>query len=165
MKKLLFLVMTMLCFSTIKAIETDSIISGVEQKVSSSIAYVDTSSTFKMFYSDVVTGVSTLAAGLKVGAEHVYAILVKQQIANSITFLILGLIGTFMLFSYINKYKTAEIWLDRYDTPTMLGVVRTIQLIAGFALLLITLLNLNHIVMGFINPEYGAIQEIIKLIK
>lgn len=160
--------MTMLCFSTIKAIETDSIVSGVKEKVSESVAYVDTSSTFKMLYSDIKTGLGALAAGLKVGTEHVYEVLVRQQIVNSIVFLILGLLGIYMIFNYINKYKTNEIWLDTTsytDTPTMLGVVRTIQLGVGFILAGIVIAHLDVIVTGFINPEYGAIKEIISFIK
>ena len=54
----------------------------------------------------------------------------------------------------------------RYDSyPTGLGVVRVLQLCFGLTFVIIGICNIDTIITGVINPEYGAIQEIIDMIK
>ena len=125
---------------------------------------IDTSSTFKTMYSDFKQGIVALASSLKVGAEHVYGVLVRQQIVYGIVYLIIFLMGVLLINNWIRKYKSDEEWSDG-DEPTGLGVIRIFQVIVAFALLLIGIVNIDVIMTGFINPEYGAIKDVIEMVK
>jgi hypothetical protein len=127
-------------------------------------------------YSDAKTVISELASALKVGAEHVYTVLVKQQIVNSITNLILYFILFLSLrFSYIKLRKGVN-EIDeankniksRYDVINYSEDSRTIvPFLALLCLCIIAAFSLggvNKTVTGFVNPEYGALKHIIDLI-
>ena len=45
-----------------------------------------------MMYNDVKSGITALAAGLKVGSEYVYKVLVKQQIIIGLSYLLMYLV-------------------------------------------------------------------------
>lgn len=136
-----------------------------KQMVKDGVATVDTSSNFKQIYSDVKTGIMALASSLKVGAEHVYGVLVKQQIVYAVVYLIFLLISGFLINNFINKYKDPkEEWTDS-DAPSGLGILRIIQVVFGIILFLIGICNIDNIIMGFVNPEYGAIEKILDLVK
>ena len=74
--------------------------------------------------------------------------------------------GTYEDFLYKNK---DELWTgpDRFGSsePTGLGVFRTIQIIFAAVMLIIGMANINNIMTGFINPEYGAIQDVIEMVR
>jgi hypothetical protein len=125
---------------------------------------VDTSSTFKMIYNDVKDGITALGSALKVGAEHVYTVLVRQAIVEAITFLIIGIIGLILCTKFVNHYKSDEKWHEN-DNPTGLGVLRVFQVILGSILFLISILTIDVIITGFVNPEYAAIKEILNILK
>lgn len=127
------------------------------------INFVDTSSTFKNIYKDVKSGITGLAEGLKVGAEHVYIILVKQQVVKAVSwliyFILLILLGFILyelgvkLFSYCDE-----------DNPALF--LYSVFIGGGYlALVIVGILNLDVIVSGIINPEYGAIMDIINFVK
>ena len=84
-------------------------ISEAKKSVDTALSQIDTSSVTNRLYSDIRGGITALASGLKVGAEHVYIILVKQQIVNSIIFGVLLIIGVILIISWVKKYKTNEI--------------------------------------------------------
>lgn len=107
-----------------------------------------------------------LAAGLKVGAEHVYQVLVKQQIVKSIIWLLIAIISGFFVGNWFKAYKNkTEEWTDNYEDVTFIGVVRGLQICLGLVLLVASIINIDVIVTGLINPEYGAIKEIINFVK
>jgi uncharacterized membrane protein YuzA (DUF378 family) len=140
-------------------------IDSTKAAVKDGINVVDTSSNFKMVYTDIKDGISALASGLKVGAEHVYEVLVKQQIANAITYLIIGIIGLILMANFFKGYKDPkEEWGDG-DMPTGLGMLRTFQVFLAGILIIFLIFNIDEIVMGFVNPEFGAIETIIDIIK
>jgi uncharacterized membrane protein YuzA (DUF378 family) len=140
-------------------------IDSTKAAVKEGIGVVDTSSNFKMVYTDIKDGISALASGLKVGAEHVYEILVKQQIVNAITLLIVGIIGLILMLNFIKKYKDPkEHWGDD-DEPTGLGILRTLQLLLALILFALFIFSIDEVIMGFVNPEYGAIETIIDIVK
>lgn len=142
---------------------SQGIIENVKSTVGQTIKSVDTSSTFKLMYSDFKSAIGAMASSLKVGAEHVYMVLVKQQIVKSITKLILFVIGIILMSNWIKRYKSDEEWFDDAD-PTGIGFIRLGQLIFSIMLILVGLICLDDIITGFINPEYGALDEIISWI-
>lgn len=101
-----------------------------------------------------------LAKSLKVPAEHVYQILVKQQIVQAYTslFAFFGL----LLFCLIITYFFIK--ADGFEDDSFINI-------SGFILILISGIlvltcGANFIFNGFsgiINPEYGAIKEIMSL--
>ena len=140
-------------------------IDSTKTAVKKGIGIVDTSSNFKMVYTDIKDGITALALGLRVGAEHVYMVLVKQQIVYAIVHLIIGLFALFLIVNWINGYKdTKQKWSDG-EAPTGLGIIKLIQIFIAGVMLIVFLFHIDNIVMGFVNPEYGAIQEIIDIVK
>lgn len=127
---------------------------------------IDTSSVSKQLYTDLKSGLVGIAGALKVGAEHVYEVLVRQQVVNSILYLLCGVLAFIFIINFINKNESSEIWFDgRVDFITGLGFIRLIQLIIGFILLLVLLFHLDNILTGFINPEFGALEQIMDWVK
>lgn len=143
---------------------TSKIVKGAVQSAKETAKEIDTSSVTKQIYSDVKQAVGAIASGLKVGAEHVYIILVKQQIVYSVNWLLFIVLGMIFIFNWLKKYKSDEKWWTSYD-PTFLGIMRVFQLIIGAVMLIFGIFHIDIIVTGFINPEYGAIKEIMDLIK
>lgn len=125
-------------------------------------AYVDTSSNFKHLYGDVRAGVMGLASGLKVGAEHVYGVLVKQQIVYSITWLIIIIMLIIFTKIFQKVYLHAKREWDDEVAFFFFTALSGLGLVAGY---IIVACNLTSIITGFVNPEYGAIQDIINFIK
>lgn len=131
---------------------------------------VDTSKVSKQLYTDIKAGIVGLAAGLKVSAEKVWDILVLQQLVYSISCLIFSLILSIVSFTFINRgwklWKKAEekdgykydfdegIWCGMF----ILGVI----ILVGSTVF--TSVNLNTVITGFINPEYGAIKDIVEFV-
>lgn len=140
---------------------SQSIIENIKSTVGATVKNIDTSSTFKTMYSDFKSAIGAMASSLKVGAEHVYVVLVKQQIVNSITYLVIFMLGLILVLNWFRKYKSNEQWINDYELPTGLGVMRTIQIILGCILILFGMVYINDIITGFVNPEYGALNEIL----
>lgn len=130
--------------------------------------------------------IEAMAQALKVPAEHVYKVLVKQQVVNAWTdiMLLLLLATSSFLFIYTpikyisNKNKAyrkankdsysvknnpdyVQYELDSPETqiPIAIGVVLAIFFIIGL------LCTTSDIIMGLTNPEYGAIKDIIEVLK
>ena len=162
MKKVIFLLLAFITLNsnanTVTTLldKTSEIVDSTKKTVKESITSVDTSSNFKMLYQDVKEGLSGLATGLKVGVEHVYIVLVKQQIVNSITWVIIYLLFIFIWYLFVKNWNYLAKETD--DVVNIIGsVVLTIILIA-------LVFTLNKTVMGFVNPEYGAIKDIINFV-
>ena len=164
MKKLLT-ILFLAFFATINAnVVTDlaktanNIVDSTKVATVNAVKTVDTSSNFKMIYSDWKDGITALAASLKVGAEHVYVILVKQQIVNSISYLIIYILVAFLWYALVKNWK--QISNDTDDLGNIFGGV-------VLSIVTVTLLafTLKTTIMGFVNPEYGAIQDVIEFVK
>lgn len=124
--------------------------------------------TFTTVYNDVKGAVSALAEGLKVGAEHVYTVLVKQQTVSAIIWLMYFVLC--IPFSLL-IYKAMK-WAWKIDEPVKQFDTREGSIIAiafGCSIILLmwisAIVKLPVIFTGFFNPEYGAIKEIMNLIK
>ncbi len=126
--------------------------------------------TYKQVYNDIKSGISAIADNLKVGAEHVYTVLVRQQVVLSISFLVLAPIIILLLLSFSKNLKLSK-WDSSYyrnENPNEWNKHATLTIITGILSIICTailLANIHTIVTGIINPEYGAIHEILSIIK
>lgn len=134
-------------------------------------AITDTAAvTWTRVYNDVTGVLSGLGSALKVGTEHVYGVLVRQQLVNSITgcfFIIATIISLFGFRRFINWAKSSKKYSDpHYDGDEIGWIILTI-VFGVFVLILFTVCvtNLQQTVTGFVNPEYGAMKEIMDKIK
>lgn len=144
-----------------------NIVDSLQKDVKDGVAFVDTSSLYKTIYNDVKTGLTGLASGLKVGVEHVYAVLVKQQVVKSIAELVawflIPLLLTVLAIYIAFKFKWfSENVLDNTEGFSAFGGV---VLIAIPLLICVLGPSWQTIITGFVNPEYGAIQDIMNFIK
>lgn len=122
---------------------------------------VDTSKvTFSTVYSDVKEGLKGLGSALKVGSEHVYSVLVKQQLIYALSWLLVflaGLIGFIYAITLISKAD-----FDEGEWKAVVGPI------LGVITLIISIVSVCHgdvILGGLINPEYGALHDIMDFIK
>lgn len=157
--------LTVFMVNSVQALSVDSTITDIKQSTSTAINAIDTSSTFKQIYSDVKSGITGLASALKVTAEHVYGILVKQQIVNSVVYLLILIITILLLIFCYKEWSKIEV--DHKGDPKEAKpfIFTIVSGIIGFILLLVFLFNIDTMIMGFINPEYGAIMDIIHFVK
>lgn len=115
--------------------------------------------TFDTVYNDIKSTLSAMAGELKTTADHVYAVLVRQQLVNS-CINVLCLMLAIPLFLYflkgMKKRKEGQEWPD---TPYTFAIIIACILFGAF------LLTINSTITGFVNPEYGAMKEIMSYIK
>lgn len=168
MKKLI-LILTLVFTASIAFCQVDSVINKAKKYGSEIIKDATSDSakiTMNKVYEDVKYGLQGLASALKTGVEHVYIVLVKQQIVNAIT----NVIITFLLFLcplfYIVRYRK---WAEEKnkqggsDGWIVLWFFTTIApMVCGLIFFLATA---QDTVMGFVNPEYGALQNIFEFVK
>lgn len=129
-------------------------------------------------FDKTTEAITELASALKVPAEHVYSVLMKQQLVISLTYSIitifLFILGVFLISKAINgqrkandnynKGRTGEYYVkyDLDDNWWLAGII------AGCVILVVDIIAFismsGDIVTGFINPEYGALHEILKLL-
>jgi len=117
--------------------------------------------TKEQIYQDAKKALSQIGKALAVGGEHVYKVLVKQQVVRSITWTIVST-GFFILvlitwapWWWFNKDKFNEYMNEMFGLP----------MIASIVFIIVFCFSVNTIVSGFVNPEYGAIKEILNVMK
>lgn len=136
---------------------------------------VDTSSiTWTKVYNDTKAGIIGLSSALKIGASHVYVVMVKQQIVTSITNSIVLFLLLFSLicvsFTFYKNYKNTlnenHSWYrdNLEDHFGLLGLL-IISVVLGVITLVAILSTLSETIMGLVNPEYGAMKDIISFVK
>lgn len=107
---------------------SDAVDSGVVT-VKNTVAKVDTGSLFKSVYGDLKNGIVAFAEVLKVGVEHVYIMLVKQQVVKSITALLIAIVlcvAIYILFKVAtSRYKSARLYGGRglEATPYIVNLI------------------------------------------
>ena len=114
--------------------------------------------TKEVIYKDVKDVLKSLGETLKVGTEHVYEVLIRQQVVSSITWTIIYLVG---IWGFITCSRWAKRILD--ETSKEGGYIAAY--IYLFILLLLFLFTIETTVTGFVNPEYGAIEKIVNMLK
>lgn len=171
---------------------TKQVADTVTTTVVNTVQHADTAKLSHRLYDDVKSGLSQLAAGLKVGAVHVYEVLVKQQVVFAVmwTLMLLASIGLLLLSykqwalhaiterRYIpnpnpvptdsDSYRhRSEIENPHHDDNLAVRhfTITLISSIAGFTLFLAAAMHSDVILTGFINPEYGAIEKIMDMVK
>ena len=125
------------------------------------IVVTDSTLTFLKVYEDVKGGILGLAEALKTPAEHVYEVLVKQQVINAwsgLIFIIIMLVLLFLSIRYLKAYNN-DPDINDLTVPVVLLIFVSIL---TFVALIGTGLD---ILTGFFNPEYGAIKDIVDFIK
>jgi len=189
MKKLFLFIALVLCSSVGYATDstatnsTDlaSMLDKATSTVTTTLNTVDTSSLGKEIYDDFKAGIEGLASALKVGATHVYEVLVKQQFVYSIIYLITYLLflitiialyritkSTYRAHRILCGYKDSEAGSpDIADSAKgILSVILTVVAIIMFIMLIVVIENtIESVVTGFVNPEYGAMKDIINFTK
>lgn len=130
------------------------------------VAYDDVKSTVNVIAPKIEKAVTDLAKGLAVGAEELFKVLTLQQVVNSIVYSLVLIIFLFSFFSAmkkINKFvwtkKSPDIAdKQRIGVPGLaIFIYLTIATITG----ILFLTNITAFVMGYVNPKYGAIMEIL----
>lgn len=168
MKKALVTIIITL-FSIAPSFAQDGAISTVKKaavevidSTKAAINSIDTSSNFKMVYEDARAGLIGLAKALRVGVEHVYVVLVRQQLVKSITgTFIIGILILFAVLFFTNLKKAEETDREVYQ------IKAAIFGILGGAFLLYVLMSgtIPEVVTGYVNPEYGAMESIFDFVK
>lgn len=134
--------------------------------------YGDSKDAIGIVYGDlkslapkVESALTEVAKGLKVGAESVWKILVKQQLVWSFCYLI-GIIVT--ILSWVNFYyrfnkgqENAK--TNQGDWKEADGVLVIVLFIISVALSILSIMNIEAMMTGFINPEFGAIRNIVEI--
>jgi hypothetical protein len=121
-------------------------------------------------FDKTTEAVKGIGEALKVPAEHVYTVLVKQQVITSIanTFaLLLAFIFAIVAYKvmmygyskpkpddYHNRFYYSEALIPACVFPALFSLVGFIYFVA----------TLSDTLTGYINPEYGAMKEIIKFL-
>jgi len=114
--------------------------------------------TSAQMYQDIETAINTLATELKVTADHVYGVLIRQQTINAIHIIIIdALLLIFSIICIIVCIKNVNTDLTEVMiATTAISSIITIIVMAG---------TLPSMLTGFVNPEYGAIQDIMRMIR
>ena len=111
-------------------------------------------------YPDVKAAIVSIGKAIGVAAEHVYMVLVKKYFVMGIKHAFVFMFG-FIAFIYgLIGWKRNT----KYDQPINYRLILPVAFIIGG---LITLCNVNYdqMLMGLINPEYGAIDYILNYTK
>ena len=120
-----------------------------------------TALTFNKVYENVKEGIQGLASALKAPAEHVYEVLIKQQLVNSWFGTILIIVLLVLLFISIQYLKDCN---NNEDIKDLTGPILLV-IIASVVTFVVFIVVGPDILTGFFNPEYGAIKDIINFIK
>ncbi len=128
-----------------------------------------TSLTWGRVYQDAKDGIAGLAKALKVPAEYVYKVLVKQQVVYSFVYLTVVLFGVFFLWiglKHIELCRTAfKTWKatskDYGDFFSAYILTSVLFMIGAIICIVAGVTHVGVIITGFVNPNYGAIKEIV----
>lgn len=122
--------------------------------------YNDMKSGTGSLYPDVKKAIVSIANSLGIAAEHVYTVLVKKYVVLGVKELgiFIGAI-VLLLFGYFGWNKKTK-----GDTPITYKVIpHVLFMILGTCMLFNV--NYDDMLMGLINPEYGAINYILDFSK
>lgn len=112
--------------------------------------------------------VSDLAESLKVPVEYVWEVLTKQALVESITFIIILVLGFIFMLPFIKFSKKVKDWdyLRDKNKNSLVGefVFKLILSVIGLVSFAIGLFNIDVIVQGIVNPEYYALNKIFELL-
>lgn len=181
MKKIFGLIFMLMCFVSIDTFAAENSFGEIltnsteivysDAKAAIDTVYHDGKAVVQTVYSDLKDGTSTIMPSVKdavvsigksigVAAEHVYNVLVKKYVVMGIKELMIFAGGLILLVVglVICLRKTSK------DGPITYALIAPA---AMFLIGLIMMINVNYdnMLMGLINPEYGAIDYILEYSK
>ena len=122
-----------------------------------STVYNDTKGAIESLYPDVKSAIVAIGKAIGVAAEHVYSVLVRQYVVEGVKWLLISIIGlllTILGWITINKH------VKNGGKLTYAVLFPAICTLIGVCILLRT--DYNAMLMGLINPEWGAINYILE---
>ena len=122
--------------------------------------YEDAKAGFTNLYPDIKSAIMSIGHAIGVAAEHVYTVLVKKYFVLGVKQAGICLVGLIaFIWGLIGWRKATPV-----GTPITYRVIIPLILIFGG---IITMINVNYdeMLMGLINPEYGAINYILEYTK
>ena len=122
--------------------------------------YGDGKDAITSLYPDVKSAVIAIGQAIGVAAEHVYTVLVKKYVVDAIVQLLPFLLGLILII--IAWIKTSA-YFKAHDKIEWHILYPCILLIAGIVAL--SCVNYNVMIMGLVNPEYGALNYILEYSK
>jgi hypothetical protein len=136
-----------------------------------STSYVTESNIEKLvdkYSGKIEATIISLAESLKQPAEEVWAILIKQQYVKAsmgIIVLLITLLFGYLCIKYANNVKCWDDGEVIENKPTYsMGIVIIFAVCLVISLIVLLFGGYyNDILQGFINPEYGAIKDIVNL--
>ena len=119
---------------------------------------------------NVSSKVVALAEALKVPAEKVFIVMVKQQfiiaLSKSIVLGVFFIIFILSALTLLNKNSHEYNSYDEFVDFNVRGYVTlTFSIIFGIIFTISLVDSSDAILTGFFNPEYGAIQDIVEMVK
>lgn len=162
MKKIfLFFILLFINIATIKAntftTAMDTVYSDIKDGIS--VVYQDAKISTTALYPDIKKTISTIGQAIGVATEYVYTALVKKYVVIAAKELLIFIFSIILMVfgysSYSKKTKNTHI--------TYRVIPSIICLVLGF--ILCTSVNYDAMLMGFINPEYEAINYILNYSK
>lgn len=117
----------------------------------------------EVIYGDIKQYIDELAQSLGVAAEHVYEILVRQQISDGIiTIIATSLVWAALATAFYKAVKRDDFYEGKVTVTFIIGVASGVGI---FFALIIGSFESIAAVKQLINPEYYAIREIMDVIK
>lgn len=174
MKKLLLVFSILTLSFTSQAISLDTlahnavaVVDSAKQTVVNTANTVDTSRLSKQVYADFKQALTGIASALRVGVEHVYIVLVKQQVVKAIQWTILGLLPLIVFIVFGRSFWR---YCQAHDKDSGKGDDFVWFLWFIFVLVCVIggcfgIAHIDTIVTGFVNPEYGAMTDIMDFIE
>ena len=127
-----------------------------QEKTSELVTDSNVEKLIDKYSAKLEASIISLAETLKQPAEYVYGTLLKQQAVKAWTNLLIGVLATLILIIvWILWFKDKKGKDEWWGVPTFI----TLGYIVFWCAVMMT------IVGGFINPDYGAMQEIVNMIK
>jgi peptidoglycan biosynthesis protein MviN/MurJ (putative lipid II flippase) len=112
------------------------------------------------YLDQATSAITALAVSLKQPAEHVYEVLVKQQIVKGVMVLSILVLSLFMIIlSYAFSRKSD------FNKGNFAAVSTIACGVAGCIMFLYSMVCMDMLITGLFNPEYSAIKEIVSFFK
>jgi len=117
----------------------------------------------KVIAPKIESAITEIAKGLKTGAANVWEILVKQQLVWSLCYLLIFIlaIASWIHFYYRFNKGSREVNEDGEWRAANIAIA-AITCILSIAISIAAVQNLEPMMTGFFNPEFGAMRNIIQ---
>ena len=123
-----------------------------------STVYQDIKAGTSAIYPDVKTAVVEIASGIGIAAEHLYTVLVKNYVVAGVKELLVAVTGLILLIIGFS-------WFIKISKKVITYVAILPSLLMVFGLIFFISADYNTLLMGLINPEWGAINYILEYTK